>query len=207
MPPSARAPAVPRAATRTASDGGVEAQPPDGTAAPILAFATQGSAHLDALRLRELLAPLGARELDFDRAHKLRAARALWRAAGRERPALIVMEGTGIAGGVTVLALRALRGIPYVVSSGDAVGPYLALGSRLAGLAGGVYERLLCRRCAGYIGWSPYLAGRALTFGAAACDDRPRVGPGARRRPAPGSGFASAWGSPRTHSWRASSAR
>jgi len=145
---------------------GLRPQPQDGPPAPILAFATQGAAHLDALRLRELLAPLGARELDFDRSHKLRAARGLWRAAGRERPALVVMEGTGIAGGITVLALHALRGIPYVVSSGDAVGPYLALGSRLAGLAGGAYERLLCRRCAGFIGWSPYLAGRALTFGA-----------------------------------------
>ena len=71
-----------------------------------------------------------------------------------------------MAGGLCVLALRMLRGIPYVVSSGDAVGPYLALSSHLAGLLGGAYERLLCRRCAGYIGWSPYLAGRALSFGA-----------------------------------------
>jgi glycosyltransferase involved in cell wall biosynthesis len=29
-----------------------------------------------------------------------------------------------------------------------------------------VYERLLCRRCSGFIGWTPYLVGRALTFGA-----------------------------------------
>jgi glycosyltransferase involved in cell wall biosynthesis len=138
----------------------------EGARGPILAFATQGAGHLDAQRLRELLEPLGAEELDFDRAHRLRAAFGLWRRAGRTRPGLIVMEGTGIAGGLSVLALRMLRGIPYVVSSGDAVGPYLALSSRTAGLAGAVYERLLCRRCAGYIGWTPYLAGRALSFGA-----------------------------------------
>jgi len=29
-----------------------------------------------------------------------------------------------------------------------------------------VYERMLCRLSAGFIGWTPYLAGRALTFGA-----------------------------------------
>ena len=141
-------------------------QRPHRAPAAILAFATQGAGHLDARRLRELLDPLGAEEFDFDRSHRLRAALSLWRRAGRTRPEVIVMEGTGIAGGVCVLALRTLRGIPYVVSSGDAVGPYLALSSRAAGLVGGAYERLLCRRCAGYIGWSPYLAGRALSFGA-----------------------------------------
>ncbi|HWX46302.1 MAG TPA: glycosyltransferase, partial [Solirubrobacteraceae bacterium] len=57
-------------------------------------------------------------------------------------------------------------GVPFVVCSGDAVGPYLRLRSPPAGLIGALYERLLCRRCAGYVGWTPYLVGRALTFGA-----------------------------------------
>ena len=144
----------------------LSAEAPPDTSGAILAFATQGAGHLDALRLRELLAGLGAEELDFDRGHRLRAALGLWRRARRTRPELIVMEGTGIAGGLCVLALQTLRGIPYVVSSGDAVAPYLALSSHAAGLLGGAYERLLCRRCSGYIGWSPYLAGRALSFGA-----------------------------------------
>jgi hypothetical protein len=65
-----------------------------------------------------------------------------------------------------LLAIDAVLGIPFVVSGGDAVGPYLRLRSRFAGLLGGLYERLLYRRCAGYIGWTPYLVGRALTFGA-----------------------------------------
>jgi glycosyltransferase involved in cell wall biosynthesis len=76
------------------------------------------------------------------------------------------MEGTGIAGGLTLIAIGALWGVPFVVSSGDAVGPYLRLHSRLLGVLGGLYERLLCRRCAGYVGWTPYLVGRALTYGA-----------------------------------------
>jgi hypothetical protein len=76
------------------------------------------------------------------------------------------MEGPGVAGGLVLLAVNMLLGIPFVVSSGDAVGPYLGLRSRLLGLLGGVYERLLCRRCAGFVGWTPYLVGRAITFGA-----------------------------------------
>jgi glycosyltransferase involved in cell wall biosynthesis len=75
------------------------------------------------------------------------------------------MEGTGIAGGALPLADNLRSGRRYVVSSGDAVGPYL--GSLKGWLApvGTLYEWLLCRRAAGFIGWSPYLVGRALTFG------------------------------------------
>lgn len=129
-------------------------------------MATQGAGHLDAERLRHLLAPLAPTFLPFERARKLRSCAGLLRAAFTRRPDLIVMEGTGMAGGLALLMANALLGVPYVVSSGDAVGPYLRLRSRPAGLLGAVYERLLCRRCAGFIGWSPYLVGRALTFGA-----------------------------------------
>jgi len=74
-----------------------------------------------------------------------------------------------------------------VLSSGDAVGPYIGLRSRAAGIAGGAYERLLYRRCTGFIGWSPYLVGRALTYGApramtAAGWPRERPRAGARER-------------------------
>jgi hypothetical protein len=138
----------------------------DSTNRLILGFATQGSEHLDAERLRALLEPLAGEMFAFDRAHKARSAARLIGVARARRPRLIVMEGTGVAGGVAVLVIRALLGIPFVVSSGDAVGPYLRLRSRAAGAIGGMYERMLCRRCAGYVGWTPYLVGRALTFGA-----------------------------------------
>jgi hypothetical protein len=52
------------------------------------------------------------------------------------------------------------------VSSGDAVGPYVRLVSRSLAPVAAIYERLLCRFSAGFIGWSPYLVGRALTMGA-----------------------------------------
>jgi glycosyltransferase involved in cell wall biosynthesis len=134
--------------------------------ARILYFATQGAEHLDAERLGYLLEPLEPVSFAFQRTGKLRSALGLVREARARRPRLIVMEGTGLAGGVALLALSFTSKVPFVFSSGDAVGPYLSLRSSLAGLLGGIYERLLCRRCAGYIGWTPYLVGRALTFGA-----------------------------------------
>jgi Glycosyl transferases group 1 len=133
---------------------------------PILCFATQGDQHLDADRLRYLLEPLAPESYAFDHARRVRSALGLARAVLARRPSLIVMEGTGLAGGITLLAISSLLRIPFVVSSGDAVGPYVGLRSRLVGMFAGLYERLLCRRCAGYVGWTPYLVGRALTFGA-----------------------------------------
>jgi Glycosyl transferases group 1 len=132
----------------------------------ILCFATQGQGHIEDERIRGLLEPLRADAYAFDHASKIRSAIGLVRAVRAKRPRLIVMEGTGLAGGLTLIALDALLGVPFVVSSGDAVGPYLHLHSRWVGVLGGIYERLLCRRCAGYVGWTPYLVGRALTFGA-----------------------------------------
>jgi glycosyltransferase involved in cell wall biosynthesis len=76
------------------------------------------------------------------------------------------MEGTGAGGGLALMLLRGLRGTRYVVSSGDAVGPYLAKMYPATKPLGWAYERLLCRLSAGYLAWTPYLAGRALAFGA-----------------------------------------
>ena len=84
----------------------------------------------------------------------------------KERPDLVVMEGSGIAGGLALILSRWLRGLRYVVSSGDAIGPWVGSHSRLMGWLFLVYEKTLCRWCAGYIGWTPYLVGRAMTYGA-----------------------------------------
>jgi len=132
----------------------------------VLCFATQGANHLDAERLSYLLEPLAPDTYSFDHGRKIRSAVGLVKAVRAQRPRLVVMEGTGLAGGLALLAVNTLLGVPFVVCSGDAVGPYLGLRSRAAGLLGGLYERLLCRRCAGYVGWTPYLVGRAITFGA-----------------------------------------
>jgi|GEM_PF-109838 len=132
----------------------------------VLAFATQGVGGDDEARLKTLLSQTPAQFFPFDRRRKLRSAWRLFLQMLRDRPRLVVMEGTGIAGGAALIAANLLAGIPYVVSSGDAVGPYVASRNRLLGLFFSLYEMLLYRLSAGFIGWTPYLAGRALSFGA-----------------------------------------
>ena len=132
----------------------------------ILAFATQGAGGDDEARLLTLLDNFDPIVFAFDRKGKWWSFRALVKALLKCRPHLVVMEGTGIAGGLAILLARLVAGIPYVVSSGDAVGPFVGRHRPLLGPLFGLYERLLCRLSAGYIGWTPYLAGRALTFGA-----------------------------------------
>lgn len=132
----------------------------------ILAVATQGAGGDDEARLRALLVGARAEFFPFDRRTKRRSFFGLWKAIRAGRPDLLMVEGTGIAGGVAAMLGRRLHGIPYVISSGDSVGPFMAARSPLLGPPFAVYERLLCRWSAGFIGWTPYLAGRALTFGA-----------------------------------------
>src|SRR5687767_860572 len=131
-----------------------------------LVFATQGKGHGDETRILELLREFIYDAYAFDRGSKLNSCVDLLRTIRRNRPPLVVMEGTGIGGGLAVMLGRILFGVPYVVSSGDAISPFLAARMPLAKPIFAVYERMLCRWCAGFIGWTPYLAGRALTFGA-----------------------------------------
>ena len=131
----------------------------------LLAFATLGQGSNEERRIRDLLAAFQPEIVAFDRSRKFRMFWRLIRTIRRTRPDLVAMEGTGLAGGAALIAARLLFGYRYVVSSGDAVGPWVASRYRLLGPLFGLYERLLCRLAAGYIGWTPYLAGRALTFG------------------------------------------
>src|SRR2546423_8989852 len=91
----------------------------------ILCFATQGHEHVEGLRIRQLLEPLEPEVFAFDHDHRRRSATMLVKTVLRRRPRLIVMEGTGTAGGLPLLLLDALLGIPFVICSGDAVAPYL----------------------------------------------------------------------------------
>jgi glycosyltransferase involved in cell wall biosynthesis len=132
----------------------------------VACFATQGSGSNDEARLTYLLGELGAELLPFARGRKLRSMAGLVRRLARTRPDVVVMEGTGFAGGLALIVARALFGVRYVVSSGDAVTPFV--GSVVPALrpVAALYERALCRSSAGFIGWTPYLVGRALTLGA-----------------------------------------
>jgi len=132
----------------------------------VICFATQGAGHREEQRISSLLDSVAPVVWPFDRGKKAKSGWRLFRELVGRRPDLVVMEGTGVAGGLAVLAARLLVGVRYVVSSGDAVGPYIGLNHRALAPVAAAYERALCRWSAGFIGWTPYLVGRALTFGA-----------------------------------------
>lgn len=114
----------------------------------------------------DLLDPLAPRLLAFDRCAKLRMPFRLLREIRRRRPAVIVMEGTGLAGGAALLLARQRFGTRYIVSCGDAVAPFIAASRPWLSPVAHVYERLLYARSAAVIGWSPYIVGRAISMGA-----------------------------------------
>ena len=134
----------------------------------VACLATQGTGSNDEARVISLVEELAPAPLPFDRAHKLRSALGVLRRLARTRPDVVVLEGTGIAGGVALIAARRLLGVRYVVSSGDAVAPFVGSVTPWLRPLAGLYERLLYRGSSGFIGWSPYLVGRALTLGAPA---------------------------------------
>ena len=131
----------------------------------VLVLSTLGNGSNEEARIRELLSAFEPEVFPFDRTRKLRMFWRLLKTVRWTRPDVTVLEGTGLAGGAALILARLLFGRRYVVSSGDAVGPWVGSRFRLLGPVFGLYERLLCRFASGYIGWTPYLAGRALTFG------------------------------------------
>jgi hypothetical protein len=143
----------------------VQRAPRHTTGRRIVAFAAQGSGGDDEMRLRQLLAEWNPDVLDFRRERRWRSSWRVLRELYRRKPDLVVMEGTGIGGGLAVLCART-AGVRYVISSGDAVAPFIGMKYGPLRPLFALYERLLCRFCAGFIGWTPYLCGRALTFGA-----------------------------------------
>lgn len=132
----------------------------------ILVFATKGSGSNEEKRITQLLQNFDLDIVAFDPKHKFKSYLQILRQARQTEPYLIAMEGTGIFGGLACLWLR-FRGIPYVFSSGDAIAPFLALNYPFLSPLTILYEGMLYRFCRGFIGWTPYLVGRALTFGAA----------------------------------------
>ncbi len=134
--------------------------------AKILAFATKGASSNEELRILTLLQAFDVVTFPFDYQAKRQSCWGIIQRAIAIKPQLIVMEGTGIAGGLACLYLTLIHRIPYVFSSGDAIAPFIGLKYPLLMPIFALYERILCRFCAGFIGWTPYLVGRSLTFGA-----------------------------------------
>jgi glycosyltransferase involved in cell wall biosynthesis len=132
----------------------------------LLGFATQGSGEGDEARLRELTRNLPIQLIHFDRSAKISTFLRVFDAIRENRPRMVIMEGSGIAGGFALLLGRLLFRVPYVVSSGDAIAPFLTSRIPLLKPAFLAYEHMLYRFASGFIGWTPYLVGRALSFGA-----------------------------------------
>ncbi len=133
----------------------------------ILVFATKGTNTNDESRILTLLDGFEIDRFGFNAQNKLGSFWSLIKYAIANRPKLIVMEGTGVTGGFACLILKWLFNVPYIVSSGDAVAPYVAMKfNQILGYIAHLYEQMLCQFSAGFIGWTPYLVGRALTFGA-----------------------------------------
>jgi hypothetical protein len=135
------------------------------TAPRVACFATQGTGSNDEARLTHLMGELDAELLPFSHARKLRSMAGLVRRLAKSRPDVVVMEGTGFAGGLALILARALFRVRYVVSSGDAVAPFIGLVAPPLRPIAALYERALYRASDGFIGWTPYLVGRALTLG------------------------------------------
>lgn len=79
---------------------------------------------------------------------------------------LVYLESTGIGGGLPLIQ-AAKRGLRYIVSSGDPVAGFFAITEGpVQGALFGAYEKQLYRKSVGFVGWTPYLTGRAIELGA-----------------------------------------
>src|SRR5579862_4981074 len=90
----------------------------------ILAFSTDPDYDI---RIRELLRELFPEFYNFDRKEKWQTLWGLLREIRNGHYDLVVMEGTGTAGGIAAILGRLLYGAKYIFSSGDAVAPFLAM--------------------------------------------------------------------------------
>lgn len=136
----------------------------------LLCINTGGIGDLHGVRARRLTEQLDAvcTYVDVDTSQSRAAnARAIWKALTAASWDLVYQEGTGIAGGASLIRAAQSRGLRYVISSGDPVGEFFhVVKGPLHGFAFTQYEKLLYRNSAGFIGWTPYLTGMAMKMGA-----------------------------------------
>ena len=137
----------------------------------LLCINTGGVGDLHGLRMRRLAACIPDADcsfVDLDKSDRKASAHALTQTL-RSRPwDLVYMESTGIAGGVPLIrAARANKNLRYIVSSGDPISGFFRTTRGAAYAAPFVlYEKQLYQHCAAFVGWTPYLTGRALEIGA-----------------------------------------
>lgn len=137
----------------------------------LLVVVAQGSDSFDADRARDLVKNfhVPVKILHTDRSKGfVQNLREIYLGVAKSDANIVYLEGTGLRAGLALLARTYSRDpVHYVVSSGDAVDRFVSnRHGILAGWVAGAYERALYRRAAGFIGWSPYLVGRAIRMGA-----------------------------------------
>ena len=138
--------------------------------ARILSVNTGGKGGQDELRARRLASHLQAdiTYFNLDRSLSRRAAsKELWQVLSATRWDLVYQESTGVAGGLNLIRAALTRKQPFIVSSGDPIsGFFRVTKGPIVGFPFSIYEKWLYRTCAGFVGWTPYLTGRALELGA-----------------------------------------
>jgi glycosyltransferase involved in cell wall biosynthesis len=132
----------------------------------VLACATEGTGGEDERRLTTLVSAFEITVFNFTKREKWRRASRLLRLLRSRSFDLFVVEGSGLAVGLSAILGRWVWRVPYVLSSGDAVAPFLTARLPWGKPFFSMYERALYANCSGFIGWTPYLVGRALSSGA-----------------------------------------
>ena len=136
----------------------------------VLCIATAGKGSQDELRMCRLASQLNAEVTYYcvDRSvSRVVAAQEVWILLRSSQWDLVYQEGTGIAGGMNLILAALLRKQHFIVSSGDPIGGFFHMRSGpLVGSLFELYEQLLYKTCAGFIGWTPYLTGAAMKMGA-----------------------------------------
>lgn len=140
----------------------------------LLCVNPKGPGDLHGLRMRRLTARLKqtpdwhVEYADLNRASRKAATGEMHEHLARERWDLVYQESTGISAGIPLIQQAKRSRLKYVVSSGDPIEPFFRVTKGpIASAPFGVYERALYKNAQGFIGWTPYLVGRALELGAA----------------------------------------
>ena len=136
----------------------------------MLCINTAGKGGQDEIRAHRLAATLPAdiTHFDVDRTiSRLASSHLIWNLLKSTKWNLVYQEGSSIASGVSLIRAALSWGQPFVVSCGDPIGGFMHVTKGpILGYTFDLYEHLLYRTCAGFVGWTPYLTGRALTWGA-----------------------------------------
>ena len=92
----------------------------------ILVYSTLGSGSHDEQRIVRLLVNFNIYLVSFDRSKKFSSAIKIIKEAKKHKPCLIIQEGSGFCGFFSLLFCKFVLGISFIVSSGDAIGPFLS---------------------------------------------------------------------------------